>query len=404
MPPVPYPQVIATMSRGVFNPVVYRPLFEHLGFVTCRTFETPAAGTIPLFLLEPDYVARDLRRARREELVLGEARCRTRRSSTCWTGPTTTPRSCIGIREEFRRRAQPRGAPARADRLSSRSEPSQAASDEEIAHRRTEQTAATPPAPQRMQLRYGFNEIDGWAAFSMGEHRRAIRRRLRLMGTKVVRVFVFDKPVPDPFREWHWFAAYVQAVLDTGAMPMITFAKFHPPLDDAGNIRKFVARCPRWSGAAWSSGAARRCATGTGASGTSPTTRRRRRRHLRAVPPHLRGGGRRPSWTCWSRTSAAARHASAGRPSTARSAPTGWTGSRSSLHDVDDRMLGFVNWHMYARLAAGGAERKPGVQAVGLLRIRRNGEVFKALADGADAAIRGARTGRRAARCTAATS
>ena len=26
------------------------------------------------------------------------------------------------------------------------------------------------------------------------------------MGTKVIRVFVFDKPVPDPFKEWHWFA------------------------------------------------------------------------------------------------------------------------------------------------------------------------------------------------------
>lgn len=56
LPPVPYPQVIATMSRGIFNPVIYRPLFERLGMVTCRTFETPAAGTIPLFLLDEDYV------------------------------------------------------------------------------------------------------------------------------------------------------------------------------------------------------------------------------------------------------------------------------------------------------------------------------------------------------------
>ena len=56
MPPVPFSQVIDTMSRGVFNPVVYRPLFERLDMVTCRTFETPAAGTIPLFLLNSDYV------------------------------------------------------------------------------------------------------------------------------------------------------------------------------------------------------------------------------------------------------------------------------------------------------------------------------------------------------------
>ena len=63
------------------------------------------------------------------------------------------------------------------------------------------------------------------------------------MGTKVIRVFVFDKPVPDPFKEWHWFAAVLQAVLDVGAKPMVTFAKFHPPYDDPRNIRNFVARC-----------------------------------------------------------------------------------------------------------------------------------------------------------------
>jgi glycosyltransferase involved in cell wall biosynthesis len=56
LPAVPYQQVAETINKGVFNPVVYRPLFEHLGLVTCRTFETPAAGTIPLFLLERSYV------------------------------------------------------------------------------------------------------------------------------------------------------------------------------------------------------------------------------------------------------------------------------------------------------------------------------------------------------------
>ena len=69
--PVRYTDVIATMSRGIFNPVIYRPLFERLGFVTCRTFETPASGTIPLFLLEPDYV-RSIYGDTAGELVLGE--------------------------------------------------------------------------------------------------------------------------------------------------------------------------------------------------------------------------------------------------------------------------------------------------------------------------------------------
>ena len=56
MPPVRFDQVIASMGQGVFTPVIYRPLFEHLQLVTCRTFETPAANTIPLFGLDPDFV------------------------------------------------------------------------------------------------------------------------------------------------------------------------------------------------------------------------------------------------------------------------------------------------------------------------------------------------------------
>lgn len=56
LPPVPFAKVIETMERGVFNPVIYRPLFEHLHMVTCRTFETIAGGTIPLFLLDRQYV------------------------------------------------------------------------------------------------------------------------------------------------------------------------------------------------------------------------------------------------------------------------------------------------------------------------------------------------------------
>lgn len=71
MPPIPYPQVPATMSKAVFNPVMYRPLFECLEMVTCRTFETPAAATIPLFLLEPEYV-REVYGDRATELLLGD--------------------------------------------------------------------------------------------------------------------------------------------------------------------------------------------------------------------------------------------------------------------------------------------------------------------------------------------
>jgi hypothetical protein len=57
IPPVPFEKVIPWMSKAVFNPVIYRPLFNHLRLVTCRTFETPAANTIPLFGLDEEYVA-----------------------------------------------------------------------------------------------------------------------------------------------------------------------------------------------------------------------------------------------------------------------------------------------------------------------------------------------------------
>ncbi len=69
-PPVRFDQVIASMSQGVFTPVIYRPLFEHLQLVTCRTFETPAANTIPLFGLDPEFVEETYGQAARD-LVLG---------------------------------------------------------------------------------------------------------------------------------------------------------------------------------------------------------------------------------------------------------------------------------------------------------------------------------------------
>lgn len=67
--PVPFDQVIEWMSKGIVSPVIYRPLFSHLQFVTCRTFETPAANTIPLFGLDADYV-REIYGEAAVELVL----------------------------------------------------------------------------------------------------------------------------------------------------------------------------------------------------------------------------------------------------------------------------------------------------------------------------------------------
>jgi Glycosyl transferases group 1 len=70
-PPVPARCVISTMSKGVFNPVVVRPIFHHFQLVNPRMFETPAANTIPLFGLNPTYV-REIYGDRATALVLGE--------------------------------------------------------------------------------------------------------------------------------------------------------------------------------------------------------------------------------------------------------------------------------------------------------------------------------------------
>lgn len=55
-PAVPIEQVIPTMSRGVFTPVMVRPTFNHFRLTNPRMFETPAAGTIPLFNLDREHV------------------------------------------------------------------------------------------------------------------------------------------------------------------------------------------------------------------------------------------------------------------------------------------------------------------------------------------------------------
>lgn len=105
MEPVPFARVIETMSRGVFNPVVYRPLFERLGMVTCRTFETLAAGTIPLFLLNSQYV-REVFGDSAAELLLGGERAHEKISDVL-ARPDHYAQVVQGIRREFAQRHSP---------------------------------------------------------------------------------------------------------------------------------------------------------------------------------------------------------------------------------------------------------------------------------------------------------
>jgi hypothetical protein len=56
LPPIRFEQVIPWMSRALFNPVLLRPLFQQLRFVTPRLFETISASTIPLFSMDAEQV------------------------------------------------------------------------------------------------------------------------------------------------------------------------------------------------------------------------------------------------------------------------------------------------------------------------------------------------------------
>ena len=95
----------------------------------------------------------------------------------------------------------------------------------------------------RMKLRYGFNETVGWRQFALGPRREEIWRRFREVDTQIVRIFAFTEYTPDPNIDWTAFAAYIQAVLNAGAVPMITFVKLPGPQDGSQSITAFSARC-----------------------------------------------------------------------------------------------------------------------------------------------------------------
>jgi hypothetical protein len=96
------------------------------------------------------------------------------------------------------------------------------------------------PTETRMRMRYGVNHADECWDFAIGPERAFIRDQLRAIDTHMIRLFAFDKGAPDPVTDWKTFAAYTQAVLDAGAVPMITFAKFRQTLDDPRAIRWFA--------------------------------------------------------------------------------------------------------------------------------------------------------------------
>ena len=56
LPPIPFNEVVEFVGQARFSPIFHRPLFNHLGLVTNRTFETFCSDTIPLLMLPEDSV------------------------------------------------------------------------------------------------------------------------------------------------------------------------------------------------------------------------------------------------------------------------------------------------------------------------------------------------------------
>ena len=92
MPPVRFDQVIPWMGRGVFSPVIYRPLFDNLRLATCRTFPRRRRPTRSLFCQDDDFV--------RE--IYGEVGLELRLSAEKIVDLFARPKHYLGVVREIR--------------------------------------------------------------------------------------------------------------------------------------------------------------------------------------------------------------------------------------------------------------------------------------------------------------
>jgi len=203
------------------------------------------------------------------------------------------------------------------------------------------------PTEIPMQLRYGVNQADECWDFALGPQRERIWDRLREIDTHIIRLFLFDKMAPDPVKEWPVFASYVQAVLNVGATPMITFAKLRRPLDDPRAVRWFAERCAdvvwscieQWGGEvvrdwywcvwnepnnAWISGE-------VSFEQYHHIYEEVAERVLRWLAPYL--GERKPL---------------IGGPAIEGFQPFWWDWAWRFVNEIDNSLIGFLDWHRYA--------------------------------------------------------
>jgi len=211
----------------------------------------------------------------------------------------------------------------------------------------------------RMRLLYGVNQADQCWDFALGPNRERIAARLREIDTRMIRLFLFDKGAPDPVTEWPVFASYVQAVLDVGATPMITFAKFRRPFNDARAVRWFANRCAdvvwncieQWGGEVvrdWYWCVWNEPNNGWISDGGLSFDEYRRiyeevaQRILRWLGPYL--DERKPL---------------IGGPAVEGFQPFWWDWVWRFVNEIDDSLIGFVDWHRYADWRDNGENGAP---------------------------------------------
>lgn len=214
------------------------------------------------------------------------------------------------------------------------------------------------PVETRMGMQYGVNQADECWDFARGPAYATHQARLREIDTRLVRLFLFDKRAPSPLTEWSVFASYVEAVLSIGATPMITFGKLHRPFDDPRAVRWFANQCAdvvwscieRWGGEvvrdwywcilnepnnAWISG------------GITFEQYRRlyeaiARESTRWLAPYL--NGRKPL---------------IGGPAIEGFEPFWWDWAWRFVNEIDNSLIGFLDWHLYGDWREHGEQSAP---------------------------------------------
>jgi hypothetical protein len=106
---ISFDQVSSFLSQARFTPVIHRPLFNHLGLVTNRTFETFCSDTVPLLML-PAPMVESIYGPAASVLAVGEDVAAhiqdiERRPETYWDAILKT-RAYLADRHSFERRLQ----------------------------------------------------------------------------------------------------------------------------------------------------------------------------------------------------------------------------------------------------------------------------------------------------------